>query len=95
MQPAEQVTAQVTVQVPPNTVRDDGELALVRALAGQVLDSIRVAPPCGARGLKRISATLEAARQAVARLPVANSIRAAVYHTVQTTVVNATLKEPR
>jgi hypothetical protein len=83
MQPAEQVT----LQVPPNTVRDDGELALVRALAGQVLAALH--QPV------RISATLEAARQAVARLPVANSIRAAVYRTIQTTVVNATLKEPR
>lgn len=87
MQPSEQVT----VQVPPNTVRDAGELALVQALAGQILDSIHVAPLRGAW----IETTLEAARQAVARLPVANSIRAAVYRTVQTTVVNATLQEHR
>jgi hypothetical protein len=45
--------------------------------------------------VNRNSVTLEAARQAVARLPVANSIRAAVYRTVQTTVVNATLQEHR
>jgi len=84
MQPAEQVTT----QVPPNTVRDDGELALVQALAGQVLAALPVAD-------RRPSPLLEAARQAVARLPVANSIRAAVYRTIQTTIVNATLKEPR
>lgn len=84
MQPSEQVT----VQVPPNTVRDAGELALVQALAGQVLASLPDAD-------RRLSPLLEAARQAVARLPVANSIRAAVYRTVQTTVVNATLQEHR
>lgn len=71
--------------VPPGTVCDEGELALVQSLAGQVLGSAN--QPAG------LSAKLQHAKQAVARLLVKNSIRAAVYHTVQTTVLGTAKQE--
>jgi hypothetical protein len=72
------------VQVPPNTVRDAGEQALVQTLATQVLDGL----PAGLSGLQ---AKLAAVRQAVACLPISGSLRVAVYHTVQIALLDQVL----